>query len=178
MKKNISSVLLAVVVGVVYFLVKGGLGGGPAVKYNNKLIESQSKVINQMISLSKTFQKKNPVVMSMGLKKLQNTIDDVIKDVEAMPDYEGNIDLRDAILDLLDFYKDIAAEEYEEMIEILGRQGEITQSDVDYLQTMQKNITEREDELDRELESAQSEFAKKHNIKIEKNKLQDKINNM
>ncbi len=116
--------------------------------------------------------------MSLGLKKLQDVIDEAIVKVEGIPDYKGNSDLKNALLDLLDFYKAIASEEYKEMIDILGRQGAITQSDIDYLQSMQDNITEREGELDKELARAQSEFAKKHDIKIERNKLQDKIDNM
>jgi hypothetical protein len=178
MNKNIVKVVSVLIGLAVLYFVRGGFGGGEAIKYNDKLINYQGKVITEMIKLSKIFQKKDPVEMNLGLKRLQDTIDNAIEKVEAIPGYEGNTDLKDALLDLLDFYRDISAEEYAEMINIIGRGNDITQSDIDYLQKMQDSITEREKELDEELARAQSEFAKKHNIEIRKNTLQDQIDKM
>jgi hypothetical protein len=80
-------------------------------------------------------------------------------------------------LDLLEFYKEICGNEYRDMIEIIGS-GSISQTDMSHLQEMEREITEREMELDEQLAKVQKEFARKHNIRIEKNKLQKEIDNM
>jgi uncharacterized membrane protein len=175
MKRNV--LIVAAVMLLFSFVAIIGCKPNKAIQYNDNLINHQQKVIAKMIDLSKTFVKKDRVSMSMKLTELEEEIDEAIAAVTKTPGYEGNTDLRDALLDLLEFYKEICGNEYRDMIEIIGS-GSISQTDMSHLQEMEREITEREMELDEQLAKVQKEFARKHNIRIEKNKLQKEIDNM
>ena len=96
-----------------------------------------------------------------------------------MEDFKGNFRLRDGAIALFEFYQSIAANEYPEIINILSLGAEnISDTDRDRLLEIQKDITEREAELDKELQAAQKEFALLYGIDIKRNEYQDKIDNM
>ncbi len=131
-----------------------------------------------MIALSKTFEKGEPGQMSMKLKDLREEIDLAIAGVSSIKDFKGDTELRDALLALLKFYKSISADQYKEMIRIIGQKSGTTQADVEKLQQMQNEISQQENGLDKRLAEAQKEFSRKHNIRVKKNELQEKIDKL
>ena len=149
-----------------------------AINYLESITGHQNKIIKKLLVLVKKFEGRDPVAMSMGLRAFQEQVDISIEKVSSIQGYKGETTMRDACLDLFDLYKDVAAKEYKEMIEILGRRGSITQTDVDYLQRMQEDIGEREQGLDAALAKAQKDFADKYNFRLKSNKYQKEIDKL
>lgn len=156
-----------------------GCSNSGALDYNNELIAQQGKVIEGMINLTKTFENPKAETMSAKLDELSKVIDEAIESVSKMKGYEGDTSLRDVVLELLQFYKDISANEYREMIGILGRvDGPITQQDLDRMASMNQDISSREVVLDEKLAKIQQAFAKKYNFTLARNEKQDEIDAM
>jgi flagellar motor component MotA len=177
--KRVTAVIAAGLLALSLVVVAGCGSGSGAIAYNDKIIKLQNNVVKEMIALSQTFTKKDHAEMMGKLKELQDEIDDSIEGLTAMDGYEGDTSLRDAVKELMEFYKDITANEYKEMIDIIGRTSPpITQTDISKLQQMQQDITARENLLDAKLGRIQTEFATKHGIQIKANELQKKIDDM
>jgi hypothetical protein len=173
--KKISSFVVCIAV----VLIMVNCGSSAAINYNDQIVDFQGKIIEKMLDLSGTFEKSNPDVMDAKLKALQLQIDESLAGLKQMKDFKGNIRLRDAAIALFEFYQSIASTEYPEIINILGLgAANITQSDQDRLLEIQKDITERESEFDKELQAAQKEFALVYGIDIKANKYQQEIDKL
>lgn len=170
---------LSIAVCVVAVLLAVHCGSGAAINYNDRIVEYQGKIIEKMITLSNAFGKGDPADMDAKLKVLQLQIDESLAGVSKMEDFKGNFRLRDGAIALFEFYQTIAAEEYPEIIGIIGRgQENITDYDRDRLVQIQEDITAREAKFDDELQAAQKEFALAYGIEIKGNKYQEQIDKM
>lgn len=150
-----------------------------ALDYNNQLIQSQTIVMEKMLALTDTFEKSDPAAMSASLKALAQTIDRAITDVSRVAAFDGDTSLRDALLTLLKFYKQISDQEFQEIVGILGRVNPpVTQADVDRMNVINADITKREAVLDETLGKVQQAFAKKYKFEIAKHQLQDKVDQL
>ena len=177
MKKTFSGLVFMV---IAFFAVRYFIGGGSAaLNYNDRIVDSQSKIILKIFDLANAFEKSDPDEMDAKLEDLQAQIDESLTTVSAMESFDGNTRLRNGAIELFKFYKDISQEEYKEIVEILSQpQSDITYSDYNRLQEIQKDIEEREVDLDKELQAAQQEFAKIHGFQIKANKYQKQIDQM
>lgn len=177
MKKSLSGVVFVV---IAFFAVRYFIGGGSAaIKYNDRIVDCQNKIIMEILDLANSFEKSDPDQMDEKLLELQTQIDDSLAILSAMEPYDGYTRLRDGAIELIKFYKDIAGEEYQEIVEILSQpQSDITTGDYNRLQDIQRDIEDREADLDKELQEAQQEFAKMHNFRIKPNKYQKRIDQM
>lgn len=170
-------VVLTVLSMVVALGCSGGEAGG-AIVYNDSIINHQNKVVNKMMALVETFGRKDHAEMTGKLGELNEALDKSITAVKAMEGYKGDTSLRDAIAELMEFYKDIFSNEYKEMIDIIGSTTPLGPDDVTRMQTIQKEVAVREKVLDDNLARVQREFAQKYNIQIKKNELQKEIDNL
>ncbi|MCU0286133.1 MAG: hypothetical protein MUF15_07010 [Acidobacteria bacterium] len=161
------------------FLLAIGCNTGAAVRYNDEIVNYQGKVIEKMLALSDAFQKGDSSDMEAKLKSLQLQIDESLAGLSKMQDFKGNFRLRDGAIALFEFYQSIAGTEYREIIDIISKGAENIQDyDRDRLVEIQKDITAREAEFDKELQAAQKEFALSNGIDIKGNKYQDQINQL
>ena len=80
-------------------------------------------------------------------------------------------------MNLFQFYKEISAKDYKEMIDILRKEN-IQTSDIDRLTVLEEQISKREQPLDEAFQKAQEAFAKKHNLSLYENEVQDKIDQL
>ena len=176
--KNIGSLIFLVIGAVAFFLIKGGLGNS-AVNYNNKIVDQQASVIEKMFDLVESLKKRDGTQMKKNLRLLQEQITESADAIGQMEGYEGSTKLRDAALDLMEFYEAVSHEEFVTMVDILSKpDSEITQFDVEQIQDLERRISQEELELDAMLQQAQREFANEHDFKIQANKYQKKIDNM
>ena len=177
MKKGFGGFIFFVIAFIVIRQFSGS--SGEALKYNNKIVGYQNKIIVKIIDLSKSLDKFNADEMDRKLTALQDQIDESLAGVKAMDGFKGNYRFRDAAIKLIEFYKDMCENEYSEMIEIL-KQGpsNITQSDITYMQELQASIEKTEAPLDREMQSAQREFAAEYKFKITQNKYQKELDKL
>ena len=150
-----------------------------ALRYNDKIINIQSKVINKIIILTQSMKSLNTDLMQRRLEELQEQTTLSANELTSLEEFEGGNELYNAAMDLFEFYESICKNEFQEMIDILARsQSGITASDFSRMQDLQKIIQEEEGELDRNLMNAQQDFAKLYGFRIGKNKLQKKIDNI
>ena len=177
MKKSLSGLVFVV---IAFFAVKYFIGGGgAAIRYNDRIVDSQGKIILKIFDLAKAFEKSDPDEMDAKLLDLQTQIDESLVTVSAMESFDGYVRLRDAAIELFKFYQDISREEYQEIVEILSQpQSDITKDDYYRLQDIQADVEEREADLDKELQAAQQEFAKIHGFQVKANKYQKQIDRM
>jgi len=174
MRKN-----LFILIPVVLLFLSSCGKGGDAVRYNDKIIGIQAKVINKMLILSQSFQTGNADLMQRRLEELQDQTTESANELSNLEEFNGGDDLFNAAMDLLEFYESICTHEFQEMVDIISRSGTgITPADRERLMDLQRYIQEEEGELDRQLAEAQQNFAKKFGFRIGKNKIQKKIDNM
>jgi len=174
MKKN--PIILLVI--VVFVLTSCGESGS-ALKYNNKIIDIQSKVIKKIITLSNSMKSNNSALMQRRLAELQDQTTKSADELSTLQEFEGGTELYNSALDLFEFYENVCKNEFQEMVDILSRsQSGISAIDLNRLQDLQRIIQEEEAKLDKNLLVAQQNFAKLHGFRIGTNKLQKKIDNM
>lgn len=149
-----------------------------AIEYNDKIVGEQMSIVNKMIEFTQTFQDVIPEVMDSKLTELKLQIQNSLDVLNAMEAYEGDSELLNAAKDLFKFYQKMADNEFKEMLNILKKGESITEQDYFHLIDMQEIISQQEAVYDQNMATAQSNFAKKYDIKIENNTVQEKINNM
>ena len=146
------------------------------VEYNDAIIGEQTKITKAMIEMANYFA---PDIEKSELlrKELVKQCDASIAALKKLPAYEGDTKFRDAGVNLFQFYKEISAKEYKEMIDILRKEN-IQTSDIDRLTVLEEQISKREQPLDEAFQKAQEAFAKKHNLSLYENEVQDKIDQL
>lgn len=147
------------------------------VEYNNKIIDAQQNIVEKMLAFGNSFQNVGEETDNIR-KEIIVACDESIKKVSELKDYEGNTRVRNAALALFKFYKQITDKEYKELQDILSKAENITEEDLVRIEEINASITEREISLDNELQSAQQEFASKHNFSIQRNSMQNEIDEM
>jgi len=163
---------------ILFILASCGKSSG-ALRYNDKIINIQSKVINKIIILTQSMKSGNTDLMQRRLEELQEQTTLSANELSSLDEFEGGNELFNAAMDLFEFYESICKNEFQEMIDILARsQSGITAMDLSRMQDLQKIIQEEESGLDRNLMTAQNNFAKRYGFRIGKNKLQKKIDNI
>jgi hypothetical protein len=147
------------------------------VEYNDAIINEQTKISKVMLDMAGAFGtdiNKAEIYRKVLVKQCELSIETTKK----LPPYDGSTKFRDAGVALYSFYKAISEKEYKEMIDILKKGSEITEDDITTLTNLEKQIGEKEIALDDAFQLAQVEFAKKYNLQLEENKMQDDIDNL
>lgn len=148
-----------------------------ATDYNNTIVGEQGKIVNKMLDMT---AKINNNQFKAALDELDGAIaqcDSSIATVTKLGAFEDDSKFHDAALDLFKFYKKILSNEYRKMLEILNKE-DISMEDVAEIDNLTKNIEGEEAKYDNAMQNAQEEFAKKHDVKITDNSLQEKIDKM
>ena len=148
-----------------------------AIEYNDAIIKEQSKIMQKVLEFLSVMEK-DLIKADQVLKETAVQTKASIKTVSAMEPFDGSSELRDSALELFKFYLHVVENEYPEMIAILKKGESITQKDVDRMNELQQKITKQEQVLDSKMSTAQANFSKKHNISIQENELQKKIDNI
>lgn len=147
------------------------------IEYNDKIVAEQNKIIKVVfdyvdaVSVDSDKAEKSRLIMVEQCKSS-------LKVVESMDDYEGNVRLRDAGIDLFKFYLTLAEESFKEIAEINSKGEEITMEDLERLEVLESEMDKKESKLDNELSAAQEEFAKKYNFQLGENKYQKEVDDL
>lgn len=148
-----------------------------AVEYNDAIIKEQGKIMQKVLEFISVMQK-DPVKADKVLKETAVQAKASIKVVSAMEPFDGSTELRDSALELFKFYLHVVENEYPEMMAILKKGNAVTQKDVDRMNELQQKISKQEEVLDTKVSTAQANFSKEHNISMQENELQKKIDNI
>ncbi len=150
-----------------------------ATKYNDDIIGHQTKVIQKLLDLADSFKRRNPDEMNKKLTALQTQASQSADAVNQMEAFKGDSEFKNAVLDLLEFYETICAEEMPTMVEILSRpDSDIGREEIAMLKEIENRISLEEKEWDKKLQLAQLKFADKFGVKIRTNPIQKRIDNL
>lgn len=146
------------------------------VAYNDYIVNSQNELIelllefNERVAADDAEKESLLVLADQMIIKAQS----LVTRVEAMSDYQGNWDLRNSALELFRFYVKTFTNEYKEMIELIFVE-ELDEATLAKLNEVLEKVSNEENYYDTKFAEAQQAFAKKHNIELIENELQEEI---
>lgn len=146
-----------------------------AVEFNNKIVDSQSVIVKKMLDLSSDEATNDTSIMEQKRLELISTIDQSIQVVKNIKPFRYGEEFQNAALQLFNFYKQVANNEYREIIEILKKEN-INADDQERLKAINDKISKEEKVLDEKFMNKQREFATKYGFSLVDNELQEKIN--
>ncbi|MBC7488350.1 MAG: hypothetical protein H7282_16550 [Cytophagaceae bacterium] len=136
-----------------------------AAKYNNKIIKLQHKVTPDVVSFFRTFEKGSAEDLKMKQAKLIKDFDAAIAKVNAMPDFEGDGELKKAALDWFKLYESSFKKEYDHIIVLVANRDR-SKEDHAKLDQMTNELVAREEIVDAQFEAAQTSFVKRHKLEM------------
>lgn len=149
-----------------------------AVEYNNTITTEQSAIIKTILEFSQNAQNKNFDAAEKNRLTAVEQTKKSIAVIEKMGDFDGDSKLKTAALDLFKFYEQAFGKDYKELIELAKNGENTTMEQMTRMQEIVTGLTEKESSLDRNFQTVQKDFAAKHKIEIQKNKLQDDIDKL
>ncbi|MFH0893455.1 MAG: hypothetical protein V2A54_03375 [Bacteroidota bacterium] len=149
-----------------------------ATEYNAFIIGEQTKIINTILDLSASFEKDEEKVIRDKYAAFGKQTNLSLEEVKKLEAYNGNTEFREAAIKLFGFYKEIYDKDYKTLIDIVCLKDKATKKDLKKLDKIVEDVTLKEKEFDSLFASAQNKFAAQNNMKIKKNEIQDKIDNM
>ncbi len=144
-----------------------------ALDYNDAIINEQSSIANVMMKFGDVIETSIDQAEILR-KEIISQCDSSLNKLKDLPKLDGSTEFNNAGIALFNFYKDISGKEYRQILDILKKE-EIDDNDLEELQNIQGIIETKEAKFDNRFQSAQKEFARKNNITIGDNKLQQLI---
>lgn len=136
-----------------------------AAQYNNKIIKLQHKVTPDVVGFFKTFEKGTTEDLKKQQAKLIKDFDAAIAKVNAMPDFEGDGELKKAALEWFRLYESSFKNEYDHIITLVANRDR-SKEDHAKLDQLTDELVKREEAVDAQFEAAQTAFAKRHQLEI------------
>ena len=143
-----------------------------AIDYNDMIVEEQTKIGQKIIDFN--YAVESDADMEMPLKLTLAQIDVSIAAIEKLSTWEDGAALKSSALQLFKFYKSIVSVEYREMVNILYHEN-LSDADVNRLNELMASVSEREKKYDDDFQRVQEAFAKRWNIDLVPNEIQDEI---
>ncbi|RQO31255.1 hypothetical protein DBR32_04610 [Taibaiella sp. KBW10] len=148
-----------------------------ATEFNNAIVTEQNAIITQVIGLNNAITTLDSAGAQQKRVQLIASVDACLAKVDKL-EYKGDDKgLKANFIKLLNFYKATFSNEYTQIIAISFDKN-ATATDATKIQNMTNNIVKEEEVLDNKFQAAQQEFAKAHNMQIEENEMQKKIDQM
>ncbi len=146
------------------------------VAYNDYIVNSQNELVSLLLVFNEQVAADGAEKDSLLALADQMTLkaESLVSRVQAMSDYEGNWDLRNSALELFQFYVRTFSNEYREMIELIFA-TELDEATLTKLNEILEKVTNAETYYDNKFAEAQQAFAKKHNIELIENDLQEEV---
>lgn len=161
MKKTVRVIYFALL--MLFWLVSCGPTSEEAVIYNNKIVEQQAGIYEKETALTEAIGKNFPGKFSVLHASMIKQIDSAIVIVKKMKSFDGKTDMKDAALKLLAAYKDVAENEYSELIKYARVPDSIyTQQDDDKVMEMSKKIFAKLNKSEEDFFMVQKTFAEKY----------------
>jgi hypothetical protein len=134
-----------------------------AAKYNNAIIKIQHSVTPGIVKFFKTFEKGTADDLKKQKAKLIPKFDAAIAKIKAMPDFEGDAELKNACLEWFTLYKSSFETEYNHIIELVSNRDR-SKEDHAKMDQMTDELVVKEEAVDARFEQAQEAFAKRHKL--------------
>lgn len=177
MKK--SNLILALLFFSGSILVNAQSGGqisiSDPVEYNDYIVDSQNSIGQKLLELLAVVNDLESThdEAKASLQLLNNTIDISIESLENLKTLEPDFGMKQTAIELFLFYQKTMRTTYVLMVDEIYS----AEPDVELLDKYMAEITEEESKVDNAFQSSQEQFAVKHNISLEKNSIQDQLDN-
>jgi hypothetical protein len=145
-----------------------------AVEYNDYIINRQSVIMQDVIDFLKVSETNLDSARKM-LNDYTVKIEKMAEEIKGMPPYKGDSVLRDAAVGSFEFYKKMFQNEYKQIIDIRLSGNDQTEDAEAEMNRIVDKITVEEEKFDKAFHNAQSDFARKNNIRLSENDMQKKF---
>lgn len=146
-------------------------------EYNNTIVDEQNKIIEKILAYS-NLSGVNPEKAEKKRIEAIKQCEASLKVVQDLPDYNGDLELRDAAIELFLFYRKMTEESFKEIGEIVAKGEEITTEDMEKLMQLETAMEKKEIILDNALSKAQIRFSKKYNFNLSESSVQKEIDSL
>lgn len=141
------------------------------VAYNDYFITLQSEIMKKMTTFSESLESFETASIQKEHQQLVTTIDSNIEKAKATPPFDEDAILKPAFVELFGFYRSISTEEYGTIKDLIeGGEASISDEDLRVIDSLTKSIALQETKMKTTFDKAQSKFAEKYNLKVEKPK--------
>ena len=165
MKKIFSFILSLMFVSVI--MVSCGPTTDDAVKYNDKLVEQQTKVFDKESALIEAISKNMPDKLDVLLSDLSKQVDSSTAAVNSMQGFDGKTELKDAALKVFSTYKEVTEKDYKDMIKFAKTPDSLyTQEDDNKLIESSKKIDDKLNKCIDDFVLLQTKFAEKYKFEL------------
>ncbi|HLP55930.1 MAG TPA: hypothetical protein VK151_12925 [Fluviicola sp.] len=148
-----------------------------AVSYNDHIVGLQNEIGYKMIAFNDEVGAEDATAESVQpyYDDLLKTTRTVISKLEKVKPYEKNVALKNAALELFRFYETTIKVEYKEMMDLIFSDAGLDDAGMLRVQELLTKVTEEEAVVDQKFKEAQEAYARKYNIELEENELQEEI---
>lgn len=181
MKKQL---LFALILPVVIFVSSCNSKGGDkksdkttfstAIEYNDFIVKLQEKTILKTLALGDVLKGGDSASIHKSFKEFGDQAKASLAELKKLDAFEGEVELRDKALELFQFYVTIYEKDYKEMIDLVTKK-DVNEKDLARVDAIVAKVSTEELKYDAGFAAAQDAFAKKHNMTIIKNNLQNEI---
>lgn len=149
-----------------------------AVEYNDYIVEQQTLIGEKLMTFFERFGEEDMsnAVISTILDDLLNTVNDGVLAIKRLPAYEDDTQMRQAALELFQFYSKTIDQDYREMVNLVFG-GNLDDATAARFKEIVAKVQAEEVEYDLNFSSAQGAFAEKYDFTLEENELQEKMGN-
>lgn len=140
------------------FRSSGQITFNNAIEYNDYIINQQNLIVERIDAYISNISDGDKNSTLVSLKELIKTIDQSLINLKNIGPYESNSAFRDAAIDLFEFYKSVAMNEYNEIVDIRFKE-ELTDEDYNRLQEIVDQISAKEKLVDDKFINSQKAFA-------------------
>jgi hypothetical protein len=148
-------------------LVSCGPSTDDAVKYNDELVNQQTKVFEKETALIEAISKNMPEKLDLLYGDLKKQIDESIAAVDKMESFDGKTDFKDAAMKVFTAYKEVVDNEYKEMIKYSKVPDTLyTPEDDDKVIALSKKIDDKLNKSVDDFVQVQKSFAEKYKFEL------------
>lgn len=131
-------------------------------RYYSKLVNYQRPIESRLRALNISIGRKSPGRIKSSLASVQDETTRIADLVSKIEGFEGDTTLRDAFLDLLEFYESIFSVEAQEIVDLLSNNPDDTDGIEFAIDGFNRRITEEGQDLEREFEEAKETFLRRY----------------
>lgn len=153
---------------------KNGVVYKSAVQYNNYIINRQTNLMKDLMSMEAVSQTDLDSADKI-LDKILIETEEIIFDIKGMPPYNGDSSFRDAAINSFLFYKKIFGAPYKRIIDIRRNHDDMTEEGVAELKDILDQMKREEEKFDKTFHNSQEKFAEKNHLGLKDNEVQKQI---
>jgi hypothetical protein len=137
-----------------------------AAEYSNKIVQQHILIELGMLNISSLEFSQRQTEIDSAFNEFKVTLDEGIKFLENLGDFNGDNSLKIKIIAFYKFYRKAIDNELKEFFYLLLKDSEKTSEDIKRQSQIIEDFTKREKVLKQECVNAQKQFAKKNNFEI------------